>query len=41
MSQTCASDSELRHDGMPVILIPFLAIQNSSRGFHLTVASSK
>ena len=35
-SQTCSSDSEFRHDGMPVILIPFLAIQNSSRGFHLS-----
>jgi hypothetical protein len=29
MSQICRSDIESRHDGIAVILIPFLAIQNS------------
>jgi len=40
-SQICPSESELRHDGMPVILIPFLAIQNSCCGVHFEVASSR
>jgi hypothetical protein len=35
------SESELRHEGMPVILIPFLAIQNSCAGVQLEVASSR
>ena len=30
-----------RHDGIPVILMPFLAIQNNSRGRHLRVASTR
>jgi len=30
-----------RHDGIPVILMPFFAIQNSSRGRHFSVASTR
>jgi hypothetical protein len=40
-SQICPSDIAFRHDGIPVILIPFLAIQNSSRGRHFWVASTR
>jgi hypothetical protein len=39
-SQICPSERESRHDGIPVILIPFLAIQNSSAGLNFWVASS-
>jgi hypothetical protein len=40
-SQICPSERESRHDGIPVILIPFLAIQNSSAGLNFWVASSR
>jgi len=39
--QISRSDIESRHDGMPVILIPFLAIQNSCDGVKRFVSSSK
>jgi hypothetical protein len=41
MSQICRSDIESRHEGIPVILIPFLAIQNNCWGVHFEVESSR
>jgi len=39
--QISRSVSESRHEGMPVILIPFLAIQNSCAGVKRCVMSSR
>jgi len=41
MSQICGSEIDSRHDGIAVILIPFFTIQNNSRGFQRSAASSR